>query len=150
MPSQWLNRILTDMTDDGVQTDAPDGQVVVLLFLFVGLGLGVIVQQIMTRTQSKLLAAIPYTVLLFLIGLAMAGYSKSYATDEFNTSLQDWVRIDADLMLFVFLPPLVFGEAMSLNWHHWRQLFSSCLLLAGPGVILGTVIFAMFVKLILP
>jgi NhaP-type Na+/H+ or K+/H+ antiporter len=136
--------------DDGVDTSNSDAQVVVLLFMFVGLAAGVVIQQILTRTSNKVIAAVPYTVVLFLIGLGMAGYSKSFSSDEFNQSLNDWVRIDADLMLFIFLPPLVFGEAMSLNWHHWKMLFSSSLLLAGPGVIIGTLIFGMFVKILLP
>ena len=102
-----MNRFLQNVDDDGVDTTNNDQEVVVLLFLFTGLASGVIVQQLMGRTQNKVIAAVPYTVVLFLIGLAMAGYSKSYSTDEFNTSLKDWVKIDADLMLFVFLPPLV-------------------------------------------
>jgi NhaP-type Na+/H+ or K+/H+ antiporter len=33
--------------------------------------------------------------------------------------------IDPDIMLYVFLPPLIFGEAMSLNWHHVQGVLGS-------------------------
>ena len=36
----------------------------------------------------------------------------------FGDSVTMWANIDPDIMLYVFLPPLIFGEAMSLNWHH--------------------------------
>ena len=61
---------------------------------------------------------IPYTVVIFFLGIGIAGYSKSNLQGAFDESIQEWVRIDADLMLFIFLPPLLFGEAMSLNWNH--------------------------------
>lgn len=132
--------------DDDVPIDS--NPVVVLLFLFVGLALGVIIEQFMTRTKS--LSTLPFTVVLFCLGLVMATISKSHFGDEFNASLHDWIHIDADLMLFVFLPPLIFGEAMSLQWHHIRTALPQCLWLAGPGVLLGTGILGMFTKLVLP
>jgi len=36
----------------------------------------------------------------------------------FGDSVTMWADIDPDILLYVFLPPLIFGEAMSLNWHH--------------------------------
>lgn len=131
--------------DDDIEDTNP---VVVLLFLFMGLGLGVIIEQFMTRTKA--LSTLPFTVVLFCLGLVMATISKSNFGDEFNASLRDWIHIDADLLLFVFLPPLIFGEAMSLQWHHIKTAMPQCLWLAGPGVLLGTAILGMFTKLVLP
>ena len=36
-----------------------------------------------------------------------------------------WTDINPDIMLYVFLPPLIFGEAMSLNWHHVQGVLGS-------------------------
>jgi len=132
--------------------DSPEGfpEVVVLLFLFGGLGLGVLLEQFLSHSDSSMLSAMPYTVILFFLGLVMATFSKSHLTDEFNESLTAWVHIDADLMLFIFLPPLIFGEAMNLNWHHIKTAMPQCLALAGPGVLLGTALLGMFTKLVLP
>jgi NhaP-type Na+/H+ or K+/H+ antiporter len=52
-------------------------------------------------------------------------------------SVTIWANIDPELILYVFLPPLIFGEAMSLNWHHVQGGFLQSLLLAGPGVVIG-------------
>jgi hypothetical protein len=31
-------------------------------------------------------------------------------------SVQSWEKIDPELLLYLFLPALLFGEAMSLRW----------------------------------
>lgn len=54
------------------------------------------------------------------------------------------------MMLFLFLPVLIFGEAMTLKWHHVRGGISQALLLAGPGVIIGAFLMGSFVFLCLP
>jgi NhaP-type Na+/H+ or K+/H+ antiporter len=35
------------------------------------------------------------------------------------------------MILFVFLPVLLFGEVMNLNWHHIKGGFYQAVLLAG-------------------
>jgi len=150
LPGMRRSLSADDNIDDSVDTSSSDSQVVILLFLFLGLAVGVIMQQLMTRTTSAIVNAVPYSCVMFLIGLGLAGYSQSLEDDEFNASLNEWVRFDADMMLFIFLPPLVFGEAMNLNWHHSKTLFTSALLLAAPGVMLGTVFMGMFIKLLIP
>jgi len=61
-----------------------------------------------------------------------------------------WVKIDADLLLYVFLPPLIYGEAMGLNWYHAKVAFPQSLVLAGPGVVVGGVLMGCFAKGIFP
>ena len=41
----------------------------------------------------------------------------------FGDSIDEWVNIKAHLILFVFLPALLFGEAMNLNWHQVKGGF---------------------------
>lgn len=53
-------------------------------------------------------------------------------------------------MLFVFLPPLVFGEAMNLNWYHVTRAFWQSVILAGPGVWIGAAIMGSITKVLLP
>ena len=36
-------------------------------------------------------------------------------------------------MLYVFIPPLLFGECMNLNLHYVKKVWLSSLLLAIPG-----------------
>jgi NhaP-type Na+/H+ or K+/H+ antiporter len=70
--------------------------------------------------------------------------------DTFGNSISQWVDIDAELMLFIFLPPLIFGEAMSLNWYHLKGGFIQSVILAGPGVLIGAALMGVFTKLLLP
>ena len=135
------------------EDDSLDGtpQVVILLFLFLGLGVGVLLQQALSHTaDNSVLRTLPYTVILFFLGLVLATLSKSHLSNEFNESLSAWCHIDADLMLFIFLPPLIFGEAMNLSWYHIRTAMPQCMALAGPGVLLGTAVLGMLTKLVLP
>jgi NhaP-type Na+/H+ or K+/H+ antiporter len=138
------------MGDDADNQEQDSPQVDLILFMFLGLCVGIVLEQVISRTTSSVVSNIPPTVCLFLVGLAMAGYSKAQLSDGFNESLNGWVRIDAQLMLFLFLPPLVFGEAMYLNWHHAKKVFPQAMTLAGPGVLLGSSFMAMFAKIILP
>lgn len=61
---------------------------------------------------------IPYTVVIFGIGILFSVLSRTNQSNQFSLSIDEWVKIDAELIVFIFLPPLIFGEAMSLNWHH--------------------------------
>lgn len=64
--------------------------------------------------------------------------------------MNQWVHIDADLLLFTFLPPLIFGEAMSLNWYHVQGGFLQSVILAGPGVLIGAALMGLVAKFLLP
>lgn len=57
-----------------------------------------------------------------------------------------WINIDPELLLFVFLPPLIFGEAMGLNWYHAKGAFVQATILAGPGVLVGALLMGCFAK----
>lgn len=126
----------------------------VLLWLFIALTLGILTMQLLSIRKNSFLSSLPYTVVVFLVGVAFAAYLKykptSHGESRFDSSILDWVRIDADLMLFVFLPPLVFGEAMDQNIFHMKKSAGQSFLLAVPGVIMGCFLQAIFTKLILP
>lgn len=129
----------------GVARASDDNEpVTVVLFMFFGLGVGVLVTQLLSVFGE----AIPYTVLVLLLGLLFSLASDS--TDTFGESISQWTDINAELLLFVFLPPLIFGEAMSLNWHHLKGGFFQAVLLAGPGVLIGAGLMGSLTKLIIP
>lgn len=120
-------------------------EAVVLLFMFVGLTLGIVVTQLIAVYGES----VPYTVVIFLLGGILA-CSATGALGAWSDSIIDWVNIDADVMLFVFLPPLIFGEAMNLNWHHVRGALIQSLILAGPGVVIGALVMGAITKALLP
>ena len=78
----------------------------------------------------------PYTIGLVIVGLLVA-----IAQDRLHvlTPIQH-IRLRPDVVLYLFLPTLVFPAAVQLDLRLVRQNLSPILLLAGPGVILSTVI----------
>ncbi len=131
----------TEGDDDNEETDT---STIVLLFMFFGLATGIILMQLF----SKFGEAIPYTCAVFIMGLIFSAAASQHGT--FGKSINQWVNIDADLMVFIFLPPLVFAEAMNLNWYHAKRGLLQSIILAGPGVILGAAFMGIATKYILP
>eukprot|EP01039_Chlorochromonas_danica_P001214 gene1214-1324_t len=108
------------------------------------MGLGILIMQILSYYGEP----IPYTVVVFLLGAVFSLTDSKHGT--FGKSVHEWVGINADLMLFVFLPPLIFGEAMYLNWYHVKGGLIQSIILAGPGVLIGAALMGVFAKFILP
>ncbi|HET9919727.1 MAG TPA: cation:proton antiporter, partial [Ktedonobacteraceae bacterium] len=75
--------------------------------------------------------AVPYTLGLVVVGLFIGIFG-----------LLPGARLTPDLVLFVFLPALLFQGAWEMETAylraHWRAVF----LLAGPGVLLSLLIIA--------
>ncbi len=71
---------------------------------------------------------VPYTVALVLVGLAL--------------SLQNSIKftLTSELIMAVFVPPLVFEAALHINFDELRRGLPEILILAGPGVIITTLI----------
>lgn len=65
--------LLADGTDDNPDDDSGIDAVVILLFMFFGLGVGVVVTQVLSIFGE----AIPYTVLVFLLGLLFSTAADS-------------------------------------------------------------------------
>eukprot|EP01033_Poteriospumella_lacustris_P004262 gene4262-3041_t len=135
----FVSRRLGEDEEEGLEAT------VVLLFMFFGLAIGILAMQGLSLVGEP----IPYTCLVFLLGVIFSLGNNNH-DGTFGKSIGQWVDIDADLLLFVFLPPLIFGEAMSLNWYHVRGAFLQSVILAGPGVLIGAALMGAITKVILP
>lgn len=85
---------------------------------------------------------IPYTVILICLGLAFGAASNV----EKLSFLQDFTgiaRMDPHLMLYIFLPTLIFESAFVMDVHTFKKTIGQSLILAGPGLILCTVLTAL-------
>jgi Na+:H+ antiporter len=87
----------------------------------------------------------PFTVALVLIG---AGLSLSVRMLP-QLSLRD-LEISPALILYVFLPVLIFESAFNLHGRLLRQNLSPVLTLAIPGLLLSTFVIGIIVKLTTP
>lgn len=81
---------------------------------------------------SRFLPSIPYTVVIFLIGTLFSVPTDGEDPTVYN-SLTMWYSIDPELILFIFLPALLFGESMSLKIHEVRSTIGASCILAGSG-----------------
>ena len=94
---------------------------VVLALLAVAVGLGIVARRI----------GIPYPILLVLGVLVL--------------SLQDWapeVRVDPQVILLLFLPPLLYAGGFRTEWAEFREQLRSITLLAVGLVLFSTVLVA--------
>lgn len=78
----------------------------------------------------------PYTVGLVLLGLLLGGLADWFPTlDVLNT-----FNLSHDLILFVFVPPLIFESALNLDSRLLLRNLVPVLVLAGPGLLISTLI----------
>ncbi len=114
----------------------------VLPFVVLALALGAAIRHCLRKTR------LPYTVALLLLGLLLGLLNRFHWLHEnwpeLGQSLQAASVIDPHLILFVFLPTLIFESAFSLDTHIFRRCLSQVFLLAVPGLLLSTVAVGWF------
>ena len=85
---------------------------------------------------------IPYTVILICLGLAF-GAASNVDKLRFLQDFTEIARMDPHLMLYVFLPTLIFESAFVMDVHTFKKTIGQALILAGPGLMLCTVLTAL-------
>lgn len=100
---------------------------------------------------SRYLQALPYTAVMFLIGTLMGiGAALSHDDNQLSESIQLWVEIDSEVLLLVFLPGLIFKDAIGLNVHLFRVALGQCFNFAFPMVLAGTALTALVAFYVFP
>ena len=95
------------------------------------------------------LSALPYTVNLLLFGLALGYLDKKVGTGGLgylSHSIQSWRDLDPHVVLYMFLPPLIYESASSIDYHTFRKLLKQSVILAVPGTLISTVLIALIVN----
>eukprot|EP00457_Paulinella_chromatophora_P001742 gb/GEZN01001744.1/.p1 GENE.gb/GEZN01001744.1/~~gb/GEZN01001744.1/.p1 ORF type:complete len:783 (+),score=79.47 gb/GEZN01001744.1/:144-2492(+) len=93
---------------------------------------------------SRSIKVLPYTAVTFLVGVVMGiGAAKSGLSDQLTESIKMWNSIDSELLLVVFLPGLVFKDALEINFHLFTGSFWQLMIFAFPMVLAGTVLTAL-------
>ncbi len=108
-----------------------------VLFLCVALGLGSL-----ARFFGGWLK-LPYTIVVLLVGLAI-GYALQTAyvqeTAGVLVALDSGASIAPDLIIFVFLPALIFESAFALDTHAFKKELGGILIFAIPALLVSTVL----------
>ncbi|GLQ32701.1 cation:proton antiporter [Litoribrevibacter albus] len=112
----------------------------ILVFVILALFIGASVRHLLKGTQ------IPYTVALLVIGLVLGLIHRTDIfenyTPMFAETLDVVVDISPHLILFVFLPTLIFESAFAMEVHLFRRMFVQIAVLAVPGLIVATLLTA--------
>lgn len=119
-----------------------------LLFIIIALIIGAGTRHFLRKSP------LPFTVSLLLIGLGLGAANRlgwfevwHVATLKINMDFLhqslNWAgKIDPHLILFVFLPTLIFEAAFAMDVHTFKKTFTNALLLALPGIIIALVLTA--------
>ena len=113
-----------------------------LIFVVVCLVLGAILKSLLKKTTF------PYTVGLFAIGIVIGLLDRFGVFPEtgFLKSAVDFAgNMDPDLILFIFLPILIFDGAYELDLHVFRKYLLNSTLLAGPGMVIAMLLTGVFI-----
>eukprot|EP01060_Flectonema_neradi_P022233 TRINITY_DN3050_c0_g1_i2.p1 TRINITY_DN3050_c0_g1~~TRINITY_DN3050_c0_g1_i2.p1 ORF type:complete len:840 (+),score=84.57 TRINITY_DN3050_c0_g1_i2:73-2592(+) len=109
-------------------------------------GIGALLR--MGAREVSLIRKVPYTILVFLLGMAYGGLS-TWGNDNFLVAGSTLSDIDPHLILYIFLPVLIFESAFSIDGHTFSKVYLHCLILAGPGVLLASGLTAAIIKIVL-
>lgn len=106
-----------------------------LFFVIISLMAGAIMKYALKKS------VIPYTVGLFCFGIIVGLLGRSGLLDDasiLKTAIVDVVgAADPDVILYIFLPLLIFDAAYELNMHIFKKTLANASLLAVPGVIIA-------------
>ena len=80
-----------------------------------------------------------YTVSLIIVGLAIGLVSGHVESFQKYTNLS---RMDPHLILYIFMPTLIFESAFAMDVHTFKKMTSQIVLLAFPGMLMGAVLTA--------
>lgn len=106
-----------------------------VMFIFTGLLIGQILRHICNKFK------LPYTPLLALIGIGI-GFLNEY-TKKWGDAAYFISHIDPHTFFLIFLPPLIFESAFSMDWHVIKVEFVQILILAGPVLVVAAFLTAL-------
>ena len=89
----------------------------------------------------------PFTVVLVVVGIGLSEFANS--VPWLLPTLVDF-HISPDVILFVFLPTLIFESSLHLDARELRRNLLPVLTLAVPGLLISTVIIGSIVSALTP
>ncbi|HOZ15542.1 MAG TPA: cation:proton antiporter [Tenuifilaceae bacterium] len=118
-----------------------------LLFIIISLFVGTATRHLLKK------GPLPYTISLLIIGLLLGVLTRSEILQRFGmVAIADSVKwagsIDPHLILYLFLPTLIFEAAYALHLHTFKKSLVNSLILAIPGIVVAMIITALFVMMI--
>lgn len=105
-----------------------------LLFIILAILIGVSTRHFVKKSPF------PFTVLLLIIGLAMGvanrlGYLEM--AESISKSIEFAANMDPHMLLFIFLPILIFEASYAMDLHTFKKTSTNAILLAVPGILMA-------------
>ena len=116
-----------------------------MVFIVLSLLVGVILKLIMKRSF------VPYTVALFILGIAFGvcfRFDVIHIPHYMDLALDSVGNMDPEIILYFFLPILIFEAALNLNIHTFKKTFVNANILAIPGLVIALLLTGALVMLI--
>ena len=110
-------------------------QYLAVFFPFVAILVGIIIKN--WAPMINYVRAIPYTGFLFVVWFFISLVNQHITMGQLGLSMNVWINIDPHLLLFAFLPALLFGDAKETDTHLLFRKIKEILILALPGVIIS-------------
>lgn len=114
-----------------------------LLFIIIALLIGAATRHFFRKSP------LPYTVTLLILGLILGALFRMHALETWDLGFTvldvsfihesvKWAgHIDPHLILYVFLPTLIFEAAFAMDVHTFRKSFGNAFMMAVPGLIIA-------------
>jgi sodium/hydrogen exchanger 10/11 len=94
-----------------------------------------------------------YVVVLllgFLIGIVAIQIKGGFSEDHFLRGEHHLSKIGPSLIYYIFLPIIIFDASFNSHFHIVRQQLITTILVAGPGVLISTIITTLVVVYLFP
>jgi Na+:H+ antiporter len=136
------------------EESAHKGNMSPLFFLIIALVIGAGTRHWLKKSP------LPFTVSLLLIGLGLGALTRLGYFGEWNiiglhldasfmSEAVNWAgKIDPHLILYIFLPTLIFEAAFAMDVHTFKKSFANAFILAVPGIIVAILLTASVVILL--
>ena len=98
-----------------------------LFFIIISLFIGINAKRFLRKVP------IPYTVILLIIGVILGAFNRYqwFENIDLVTNSIDWAsHIGPEIILYVFLPTLIFEAAFDLDVHTFKKSFGNAFLMA--------------------
>ena len=117
------------------------------LFIVLSLFIGTATRNLLSK------GPLPYTIMLLIMGLILGLLTRldvfhSIGLDMVGQAVHWAGNIDPHLILYLFLPTLIFEAAYSLHIHTFKKSLVNAVILAVPGIMVAIVITAFALLLI--
>lgn len=132
----------------GDSDDGLGGMPALLLMLGIGCAVATLLVKLSSHKICGRRMGLPFTVVMFLFGFTVETITTlDFVKQNFSRmdlSVSGWVNTHPHIILFVLLPPLLFEDSASIDYHVFRKSLPSSVLLAGPGVMISSALSGAF------